>query len=684
MAKNFTNQINNLLSQYFSLTIDANTFNGTAANNTFDATGFFNAPTGTTLQTLGNNDSIDGGLGTDTLNVALNTATATTRPVALTSIEVINLTNTVGTNILDLSNATNVTTLNSVNSATQIAQFDNVQSAVTNFGLTNTAVGLTANILNAALVGTTDSATLTLNGVTAGTVTLQTVTASSGYETLNIVSNGSTANVLTAVTDGVGTSLARINVSGTAGVNLGTTLDATVLTVNASAATQAVTVTQTNANAFAYTGGSGVDTIIMGGAYGITDIIDGGGGTADVLSITTAIAEAITVAQTNVTNVEQLTISTAQAAAINTTLFAGVTRINFAAAAGSDTVITIDSGDDVRFQATTTATPDLAVTGIGTTDTATVTLSSAVNLAADALTTTGIETLTINSLGLAGTLNTITGLTMTNTAANEALVLTGAADMTFTNTTADSINASTMTGTLIQSNATVAASGGGVTITGGTAADTLFGSTGADIIIGGAGNDNIRGDAGIDVIDLGAGDDTVNLTNVTAGAGALLSANRDNVSNFTANGTAFVAGNGVDRIDLGNILTTLDISAGGTAANYLVQTAAGASTLTNAQGFLELSFEFSSGVNLNSGAAGALNGTLLLSALGAATGTTAATITVGTNDFDAVIIAYQGGRAFVYTSTNADGNTGIVAAEIALMGVFEGVAVGGFVLSQFV
>jgi len=211
----------------------------------------------------------------------------------------------------------------------------------------------------------------------------------------------------------------------------------------------------------------------------------------------------------------------------------------------------------------------------------------------------------------------------------------------------------------------------------------LRGSAGADIISGGTGNDNIRGNAGVDIVDLGAGDDTLNWLSFDA-AGLLTSANRDNVTNFTANNTAFTASSGIDRIDLGNVLTTVDISAGGTAANFQTQSAAGNVTLTNAQGFIELAFEFSSGVNLNAGGANELNGTTLLSALGAATGTTAGTITVGTNDFDAIIVAYQGGRAFVYGSHNNDGNTGIVAAEIGLLGVFEGVAVGGFAPSNFI
>lgn len=684
---NFTTVAAATPGQTFLLTVGTDTFPGAASNtgdDIFDASGFFNTGTGAILETLGNADNLDGGLGQDTLNVRINNVAAI-RPGSLLSMDIINATFT-GAQNLDLATSTGLLTLNSLNSSAA-ANFINGTTAPTTFGVTNTGQNFTFTLASTstALAGGTDVATLNINGVTGGTVTLQPGAAGSGYETLNIVSSGNLANTLTGLTDGNGTSLTTINVSGGTGINLGAALDTTVANINASNATGAVTFTQNNTVNVNFTGGSGNDTAIIGAGYTIADLINGGAGTGDTLSIDSARAQAVAVAQTNVTNTEIVTISDALAGNFNSTFFTGVTRVTLAADPG-DFNITIDSGDELRFAVTTTATPNLVVGGIGTTDTALVTLASGINLAGDALTSTGVETLTVNSLGLAGTAHTIFGLTMTNTAASEGLVLTGAASLTFTNTiTADTINGSALTGALVTGANTTAASGGGVTITGGSGADTLFGSAGSDIINGGAGNDILRGFSGIDVIDMGAGDDTLDdTTPFAAGANLLTSADRDNVTNFSATNTQFTAGSGIDRINLANVLTTVDISAGGTAANFQTQAAAGNATLTNAQGFLELGFEFSAGVNLNGGSANELNGTTLLSALGAATGTTAGTITVGTNDFDAIIIAYQGGRAFLYGSHNNDGNTGIAAAEIGLIGVFEGVAVGGFHFSNFV
>jgi S-layer protein len=508
-----------------TLTIGADTgasFTGTSGDNTFDASGFFNAPTATFIQTLGNGDSINGGLGTDTLNVALNTATATTRAAALTSIEVINLTNTVGTNILDLAGATGVTTLNSVNSATQIAQFDNVQSAPTNFGLTNTGVGLTANILNAALAGTTNAATLTLNGVTAGTVTLQTLTAASGYETLNIVSSGSTANVLTAVTDGISTSLATINVSGTQAVNLGATLDATVLTVDASTLTGILTVTQTNAVKTTITGGSANDVIDVSGAFvDLTDttnadVINGGAGT-DVLRLAYAEGAAVTSAAqwANVTSIETVRFDTVAATtAINGAFFTGVTTFEFDGGIGALSHI-VASGQEIQYD---TADADdnaqsFTITGVATTDSMIIDING-VDIGAGTQTYVGIETLNIATSDTA----LMDGAhVMTATAATETINISGTGTLTLGNITADAINVTMTAGTLnlgTMQQATV--------FNGGASVDTITGSVAGDILIGGAGADFLTNTAAGaaasagDIMTGGADFDTFTLVGVSA------------------------------------------------------------------------------------------------------------------------------------------------------------------------
>jgi hypothetical protein len=60
----------------------------------------------------------------------------------------------------------------------------------------------------------------------------------------------------------------------------------------------------------------------------------------------------------------------------------------------------------------------------------------------------------------------------------------------------------------------------------------------------------------------------------------------------------------------------------------------------------------------------------------------AASITANAANDDGYLVAYQSGNAYLYQVTN-DNNTTIVAAEIALVGVFTGVAQGAFVSGDF-
>jgi hypothetical protein len=53
--------------------------------------------------------------------------------------------------------------------------------------------------------------------------------------------------------------------------------------------------------------------------------------------------------------------------------------------------------------------------------------------------------------------------------------------------------------------------------------------------------------------------------------------------------------------------------------------------------------------------------------------------TAGANN--AYIVAYQNGNAYLYEVTSTDAN--IVASEIALVGVFNGVAAGAFASGDF-
>ena len=67
-----------------------------------------------------------------------------------------------------------------------------------------------------------------------------------------------------------------------------------------------------------------------------------------------------------------------------------------------------------------------------------------------------------------------------------------------------------------------------------------------------------------------------------------------------------------------------------------------------------------------------------LSSVNVATGSLTAT-TAG-DDF--YVVAYQGGNAYLY-QVNNDANTAVIASEISLVGVFNGVAAGAFAAGDF-
>jgi len=84
-----------------------------------------------------------------------------------------------------------------------------------------------------------------------------------------------------------------------------------------------------------------------------------------------------------------------------------------------------------------------------------------------------------------------------------------------------------------------------------------------------------------------------------------------------------------------------------------------------------------SGNVANADLGAATDGTELLKYL--ATSGTASGITVNVPGAKAYLIAYDNGNAYLYHADAGIGDTTIDATEITLVGVFEGVAPGGFV-----
>jgi len=227
--------------------------------------------------------------------------------------------------------------------------------------------------------------------------------------------------------------------------------------------------------------------------------------------------------------------------------------------------------------------------------------------------------------------------------------------------------------TFLSANTTATAN---VTITGGAGNDTLTGNAARDTITGGEGADTISG---------AAGNDTIILTETTAAADTVVFA-----ATATANGidtiTGFAAGAGADIVSLVAAATTAGTTSGAAAfaasTNTTLTAGAVAFALTdaptNTNDVIEITAILSSFGNLS--AAGVVDGAELLRAL-SSTNVAAGSITAEANS-NFYLVAYQGGNAFLY-QVNNDMTAAVVAGEIALVGVFNGVAHGAFAAGDF-
>lgn len=198
---------------------------------------------------------------------------------------------------------------------------------------------------------------------------------------------------------------------------------------------------------------------------------------------------------------------------------------------------------------------------------------------------------------------------------------------------------------------------------------TLVGSaTGSTALTGGSGNDTISGGSAADTFNGKAGNDAISLaaggSDALAYAASLTTNGVDTITGFTVGATTVL---GYDRLLLSRAGTTEVAATGdfgalaGIASNAVAVTA-----------------EKVSEVNLitTQSLANATDGTELLLLLKEANGGTAVTLTQTTGaGVDGHIIAYASGNAYVYYYLNA-ATDGIVAAEIALIGVITGVAPG--------
>ena len=545
----------------FTLTTNIDTFAGTSGNDTI---------TGTEAN-FGSLDTINGATGTDTLLLQLTTAALTLSGTQISNIEVLQISQ--GTNN---STATNVGGLSGLTSIANSASTTNLvitglATPTMAMAASNTTLATTFEFTEASLAGTADTATVTLNNVTAAAdININSVTANSvGFETIALISSGSVANSIDLLTNDTG-GVATVTIAGAAAitVNLSTNVTTTATTINASTATGAVTLTGFGAAVHTVTGGSGADSFTFAGNFvgaenattASRDTISGGSG-RDTLNVTSAVAVAASaVAQTTVSGIEIISISDASAGSVNLTNFTGADTLNFLNAtvgahtytfntASTATFITGAAGDNARA---------FVIGGSGATDVLNFTTVSGTNFGSAAQTFTGVETLNIaTGTAAAGTVTFGGVVTMAPTAGGTGtIVVTGGNALTITGVlTASSLNGSAMTAALTTS----AAAANAINLTGGAGVDTLNGSTANDVISGGAGIDSIHGRAGNDIL--------------TGGAGADVFIQTTGVNNGTDSITDFTTGASGDAIT---------ISVGGTGAGQSVlRSGAGNASVAN-------------------------------------------------------------------------------------------------------
>jgi trimeric autotransporter adhesin len=255
-----------------TLTSATQTSTGTAGDDTFTAA----------AGAWGTGDVVNGGAGTDTLNATVTGTGPTQSATSLVGVEVLNLTPSPNPVTLDLTGVAGLTQVNNLNPANgaslAVTGLGNAVNTTITGGNTTTSVAYTTAVTAATAL--TDAATLTLNGVNAGSTF-----TTAGIETLT-VNSATAANTLTTLTD---TGITRLNITGSQALTVSNAVGGTTIaTVDASASTGAITLTTGNgaggtaATGVTFTAGSGATTITTGTA---NDTVTLGAGASTVSTL---------------------------------------------------------------------------------------------------------------------------------------------------------------------------------------------------------------------------------------------------------------------------------------------------------------------------------------------------------------------------------------------------------------
>lgn len=258
---------------------------------------------------------INGGAGSDSFSVAATGAATTIANLSNTELVKVTQGGAANTDYaLNMISATGVENVMSRLSTGEVS-FDNLQNlvGVHAYG-TQAGANVTASFLNSLASGTGDSVNLIIDGGANATFQVSGTTDTNEFETINLASNGSTANTV-SVKDAGGNSPAGLktyNVSGAAKLTQTLLGGASKATFDASTATGVQAVTW-GGNYTTLKTGSAADTIVAAGSFfGSTNpkTVDGGDGT-DTLAIDASVTALTSNSATqphSVANIETLEI----------------------------------------------------------------------------------------------------------------------------------------------------------------------------------------------------------------------------------------------------------------------------------------------------------------------------------------------------------------------------------------
>ena len=627
--------------QTLALTLTTDALVGGNGNDAFSGV----ADGAVATQTFGALDTIDGGAGIDTLTLTNAAGTVTLSPAA-TVKAVENLVIRSGQNAItaDVSSWTGLQTvgveqlgtaaaisLTTKANASSVTVTGGTTVGVTDSGTTDTltsvsvagATGLvtaTSDVLtNVSLNASNGGATVvaaagtrslavSLNNVTAGTITDAEATGlsisstgvkSSGVTVTAVKATAVTVNADEALTlaDVNLTAAKTLTVTGDSLLTISATTDVTALTtITASGTTGGVTITPALGTGVTYTGGDGKDTITLGAttkaittgagndtvtinaaAVGAGGTVDAGTGT-DTLGLSAANAVTASVDATFASKVKGFEVLALGAVGASGTV--SLTNLNDSAnnaiakvtvaGVGAGFALTLDglvSGNTVEFNASSGAGAStvLSVTGAlaSTSDVINVGFTGTAAIDAKTVDASNIETVNFLTDDSATTPTGIAHVATLTDAAAKAITVTGDAGLTltFAGTALTSFDASGVTKGAVSY--TTGALTAAATLTGGAGADTLnaAASTKAVTISGGAGNDTIAGSSTIgSTLTGGDGNDTI-----TGGAGV------DTITGGAGN-DSINSGAGLDVVDVGAGTDTFVLSANANGNVYATVT----------------------------------------------------------------------------------------------------------------